>query len=83
MSTDAARTPEETARFQGRLRVDDTLERLAVLTTKIRRTRDEVARLAGCEDLARLIGQAAEQVEATRKELMQGAYFGAGQDRLF
>jgi hypothetical protein len=84
MSTsDAVRTPEQAARHQGRLRLDDTLEEIAVVTQRTRRARDEVAKLVGCEDIVTVLNTAADRLEAARKELMQGGYFGAGQDRLF
>jgi hypothetical protein len=82
-TSDAVRTPEQAARQEARLRLDDILEEIAPLTTRTRRARDEVARLAGCDDLARLFGTAADRLEAARKELMQGGYFGDSQQRLF
>lgn len=81
--SDAARTPEQTARERGLLRVDDTIEEIALATQRARRARQEVALLAGCDDLARVLDTAAERLEAIRKELQQGGYLNAGQQRLF
>jgi hypothetical protein len=71
-TSDAVRTPEQAARQEARLRLDDILEEIAPLTTRTRRARDEVARLAGCDDLARLFGTAADRLEAAP----QGAHAG-------
>ena len=82
-ASDVVRTPEQVARQQARLRLDDTLEEIAVVTQRARRARDEVAKLTGCEDIARVLNTAAERLESARKELMQGGYLGTGQERLF
>jgi hypothetical protein len=82
-ASDAVRTPEQAARQQARLRLDDTLEEIARVTDRTRRARDEVARLTGCEDVSRVLNTTAKRLEAVRKELMQGGYLGTGQERLF
>jgi hypothetical protein len=39
--------------------------------------------MAGCDDIVTIMGTAARQLEAARRELQQAAYHNAGQSRLF
>jgi hypothetical protein len=84
MSTsDAVRTPEQVARERGLTKVYDALEEIEIVTERVRRYRDEVAKLSGCDDLVAVMGTAADRLSAARRELLQGAVFNAGQSRLF
>jgi hypothetical protein len=82
-ASDAVRTPEQVTRERALNKVFDTLEEIEIVTQRVRRYRDEVAKLSGCDDLVTLMGTAARQLETARKELQQGAYLNAGQSRLF
>lgn len=73
----------EAARKEGRVLVEDTLADIAALIVRTRRSRDQAGKLTDCDDLTRLLDPAAERLEAARLELQQGAYFNAGQQRLF
>lgn len=82
-SSDAARSPEQATRERAFHRVFDALEEIEIVTGRVRKYRDEVAKLDGCDDVVAVMGTAADRLEAARKELQQGAYFNAGQSRLF
>jgi hypothetical protein len=44
--------------------------------------RESAAQVAGCDDLARVLDTAVRSLQATRKDLFQGAYFAGNQPRL-
>jgi hypothetical protein len=84
MSTaDMARSPEQVIRERALNKVFDSIEEIEIVTGRLRRYGAEVAKMPDCDHLAKCIVRAADQLEAARKELQQGGYFGTGQGKLF
>ncbi len=46
------------------------------------RARESAGLVTGCDDLARVLDTAMRGLQATRKDLFQGAYFAGNQPRL-
>lgn len=82
-AADVARSPEQATRERGLTKVFDSLEEIELVASRVRKYRDEVATLPGCDDLVMAMSATCDQLESIRKELQQRAYFNQGQNRLF
>jgi hypothetical protein len=82
-TSDLDRSPEQAAREAGLKEVAGTLLDIEQAIERAKRGRRAAATLVGCDDLVRVLGTAADRLEAARKELFQGAYFSADQPRMF
>lgn len=62
--------------------VAETLLIIEAATRRANQAHRKAALTAGCDDLARVLGTAARNLEAVRRDLFQGTYFSGNQPRL-
>lgn len=81
---DIAAVPPEQARRELASRLAyEAVEEIEQLAERVRRCGNDIERLAGCHDIAAVIGTAADRLTAVQRELRQGAHFGGHQPRMF
>jgi soluble cytochrome b562 len=80
--SDMERTPEQAAHEEALRHVEETLLNIEQAIRRADRGRKSIPADSAGRNLRLCLDSVVEQLEAVRKELFQGAYFGGEQQRL-